>query len=349
MITVYATLKLKQFICVCRAALICFVCLSCFFLCLNPWEAFRDHLSASKVTRDAGSSNLTCFKLPSKVSSRRPLTWVLNKLQVFFPKHGWKWFHPSHLSFLNILVTLWIQKTCVLLTLFYGHHPQHWVLHFFWTSGCWISQNRGVLPGFLLAFGLWLVIRNTENAVIQSVSTRLITWSAQLSTSVTLTGRAAQDGLFDDVTARHSPLKALGPLLQEPLSCYHLQLPANMTPTADWTKRTSLVCLQWQIHLHSGFGINNQWVISGVSLSEVKDKLRLHIEGNPELSREMSEMIRCRIISQEHKVKHIHITVRALLQFWTVIHRNILKYSLIMKNRTHFERTLLKTGKTPDK
>lgn len=49
---------------------------------------------------------------------------------------------------------------------------------------------------------------------------------------VLLTGRATQDGLFDHVTARHSLLEALWPLLQEPFTRHHLQLPANATPAS---------------------------------------------------------------------------------------------------------------------
>lgn len=56
---------------------------------------------------------------------------------------------------------------------------------------------------------------------------------------VRLTGRAAQDGLFDDVGARHSLLEALGPLLQEPLARHHLQLSANTH--FYWSKHVALV------------------------------------------------------------------------------------------------------------
>lgn len=58
-----------------------------------------------------------------------------------------------------------------------------------------------------------------------------------------LTGRTAHDGLFDDVGARHSLLKALGPLLQKPLARHHLQLPANTH--FYWSKHS--VCLKLNI------------------------------------------------------------------------------------------------------
>lgn len=46
---------------------------------------------------------------------------------------------------------------------------------------------------------------------------------------VILTSGTAQDGLFDQVSAQCYLLKALWPLLQEPLSRHHLQLPAMET------------------------------------------------------------------------------------------------------------------------
>lgn len=58
-----------------------------------------------------------------------------------------------------------------------------------------------------------------------------------------LTAWDAHDGVFDRVSAGHSLLKALGPLLQEPLSCRHLQLPANTTVTPEWMQQPSSVCL----------------------------------------------------------------------------------------------------------
>lgn len=56
-----------------------------------------------------------------------------------------------------------------------------------------------------------------------------------------LTLWAAQDGLFDHITAWHTLLKALRALFQEPLSCHHFQLPANMTSTTNDV--THLQCL----------------------------------------------------------------------------------------------------------
>lgn len=68
---------------------------------------------------------------------------------------------------------------------------------------------------------------------------------------VKLTGGATHDCLFDHVTARHSLLKALGPLLQKPLSCYHLQLPANTSAFyLDYNVSTFIKCLK-KIHPNS--------------------------------------------------------------------------------------------------
>lgn len=78
-----------------------------------------------------------------------------------------------------------------------------------------------------------------------------------LSTSVVgLTGRAAQDVLFNHVAAQHLLLKAFGPLLQEPLSCHHLQLPAN-------TQSTSYCTLSLSKHkVHSCSSISDQLFMS---------------------------------------------------------------------------------------
>lgn len=64
-----------------------------------------------------------------------------------------------------------------------------------------------------------------------------------LGPRATLTVWDAHDGLFDRVTAGHSLLEALGPLLQEPLSCCHLQLPAN-TVTTEWLQLAPSICLK---------------------------------------------------------------------------------------------------------
>lgn len=125
------------------------------------------------------------------------------------------------------------------LTLSSWRRPSHWVLHSCWTSGCRVSLTQEELPGFLSTSHLWLVIRNIRSHLVTS-SFSLHYYSLDISFTVHETlevklTRATQDRLFDHVAARHHLLEAFGPLLQEPLSCHHLQLPANTTSTYYWT------------------------------------------------------------------------------------------------------------------
>lgn len=62
-------------------------------------------------------------------------------------------------------------------------------------------------------------------------STQNLNYGGRWVTKLTVWG--AHDGLFDHITAGNSLLKALGALLQEPLSCCHLQLPANTVITVE--------------------------------------------------------------------------------------------------------------------
>lgn len=76
-----------------------------------------------------------------------------------------------------------------------------------------------------------MLLMQSEHILLLLHITRLV-WETG-HTVVELTGRAAHDRLFDYVAARRSLLKALGPLLQEPLSCHLLQLPANTQTPAS--------------------------------------------------------------------------------------------------------------------
>ena len=129
------------------------------------------------------------------------------------------------------------------LTLSSWRRPSHGVLCSCWTSGCRVSLTQEELPGFLSASHLRLVIRNIKSHLVTSAYT-LHCYSLDISfavygtSAVKLTG-ATQDRLFDHVAARHHLLEAFGPLLQEPLPCHHLQLPANTTSVYYWTHRAA--------------------------------------------------------------------------------------------------------------
>lgn len=308
MITVYAILKWKQLVCVCRAALICFVWVwVASFLCLNPWEAFRGHLSAAKVTRDAGSSNLTCFKLTSKVSSCRPLNWRKSSTNcIFFPsKCSKRGIHPSHLSFLNILHILMLSKK-----LCKFRKPVHSLPFFMDTvhniEYCTSFGPRGA--GFLRIWGrrqvfCWLLVCGwwSETSEMQSFNQFTHSWSHDLHCSThrwhslggqlrmvclmtSLLGTPCSKRL-DRSSRNHSPVTTFSSLQAwRPPLTWPNTLPMfvqNEKSTCIWGLESFQVwaCLKWNF--------------------------RLHIEGNPELSGEMSEMKKWRIISPEHEVKHI--------------------------------------------